>query len=655
MDAHCLKGGFAMKRVAWLAATVLLFVGTNSIGKAAWADGLASNGVAQSSFAQCGSGEIGVTKDGSPCWSGPIDGHFPLIHGTPEEQAQHAAERISFCDINPDTCNPSGRLTALCRQDPSACFPPAKPLSTAPPQLVQSANPAFRYEAGSHSSVINQYDLYSGTLLKSYPNPNASAVLGSSSSSAAVTSSASATPMTLSGSNFPGPSWTPGGYPMDLSMALNPSTDLLVHTNNGLYFYTIDGTPMINFDVDEVTFWCTNPTSPLPECNSLVGDTQVVFDFTSSKWIVTALSGRDTAGGGGHYLYIAVSGTDPGSGPGTWTYYYVPACSNYTPGSDIEGDKDVLGISSLKVIADVRFCNKAGATQDNPDTIYDFDRSALANGKLSYHVFNSPVDQLGDTVIRLRPAYDYESFIIPGATKSYLAGVVFNVLGSFSGSIVDVYYIKSTGAVANDELVLSNQYPVDPAAVPSSIPPGPQRGCNAQNCMIDTGFVDPESVFIQNNKNSGHKLIFTTFAVKQLGTTANNEIDVFGADITTNTPEQSIIATLVHPGNADILSFPSIAAARQDGLYMTDQDFSTSSYPLGELNYFTYYPVSSGLQLQGGDVLTSSGAMFTAAVDPTTGLHRWGDYTSAVWQLPMFPTWPQNFYFIDEFTPDGTD
>jgi hypothetical protein len=182
-----------MKPLVWLTATVLLLVGTSCIERTAWANTLAENGIAQSSFAQCGSGEVGVTKAGLPCWGGPISGHFSMIQGTPDEQAQHAAERATFCNINPDASNPSGRLAALCRQDPSACFPPAKPSATAPP-LVQSANPAFRYEASPNSSVINQYDLYSGALIKTYPNPTAPAGLDSSSSSIAVTSSAPAAP-----------------------------------------------------------------------------------------------------------------------------------------------------------------------------------------------------------------------------------------------------------------------------------------------------------------------------------------------------------------------------------------------------------------------------------------------------------------------------
>jgi len=73
------------------------------------------------------------------------------------------------------------------------------------------------------------------------------------------------------------------------------------------------------------------------------------------------------------------------------------------------------------------------------------------------------------------------------------------------------------------------------------------------------------------------------------------------------------------------------------------------------LYYFTYYPLGSFV-LQGVGTLTTSGLMFNAAFDPTVGLQRWGDYTSAGYSPPALGNeWPKNFYFIDEYTSSGQD
>jgi hypothetical protein len=628
-DHRDVSSGEKMNKIVFGVAMLMLAMTGLANAEVTPGDPIVSAGIPGGPFPKCGAGEVGVTADGQACWAGPIFANPFSIQVSPDQRKALGAQQTAFCSKNPMACDPGAATRALCRSNPGACGA-GNDLKGSP---VPRTSLAFRYDVDASGTSIKQYNMDTGVLVSTYPNSPSSS-LGPAGA----------------GQKFQGPSWTPppGAFPPDMAMALNPSTDMLVHVNNGLYFFDKYGNPMINFDQDEYTFWCIasqGAGGPLPDCTNTPtpGDTQVVFDYASNKWIVSALSS------GHSYLYVAVSGPDGGAGPfGPWAYFYAPACSNYTPGSTIRGDKDVMGISNLRVVIDTRFCNSPG-TPTNADTIYDLDKSLLVAQFPTFSVTTIP-PPVG--VKNVRPAYDYAAYLVPGSTREYLAAERIGVSGSFSGSIVDVYYIAKSGGT--DQLFGFGEYPVDRNAVPT-VPPGPQLGCAMTNCMIDTGSPDAESVFIQNNTNFNQNYLFTAFPVGQLGQPNISAIDLFAVNLNTSTNRDFVVAAV---GSGQVLSFPSVAGGRSQGLYLNAQRFGPDRYPEGDVWYFNYYPLGSGIQLVGTDVVSTSAAMFNnpSTVDPASGMERWGDYTSIAYQPPIDgPTWSQDFYLIDEYTASGMD
>src|SRR5579872_3247060 len=310
-----------MRKVTLVAAMILLCCIGSSLAQQSGPDPVVEQGIPGGPFPQCGPGEVGVTQTGRACWNGPLQGDPLSIQVSQTNLNLAAKQKAAFCQSNAAACYPDALNRAFCRANEAACF------GVQPNQIlkpIQRNSPAYRYALDASGTIVSQYDMDSGDLISTSAN---STMPGTS--TPATSNSCTVSPP-MRASLFQGPSWLPPPAPMDLSMALNPSTDMLIHVNNGLYFYGNTGNLILNESIDEFTFWCTATAQngmPLPECLAppapSPGDTQVVFDYTSLVWIVSALSSNHT------YLYVAVSQPDTGTGPpGKWKYYYTPACSN---------------------------------------------------------------------------------------------------------------------------------------------------------------------------------------------------------------------------------------------------------------------------------------------------------------------------------------
>jgi hypothetical protein len=606
---------------------------------------------------QCGPGENGVTKDGRACGGGPIIVNKPFHQMTAEELRQADQERArekavekAYCDAHPDECAKRYWAHDLCVSNPRACTGyggggPVQPSTQGGLDWIDpESNQGYRLDLNTGAVLQKLTPQVINPTSPSNPAPSPNTAPSAEATSAPGPQSGVGRPDSM----WLGASWTGLPCPPDMSLQTNPSTDLLMHINNGLYFYNTSHT-LISSESD-YSFWCSAKSqvtgAGLPDCSTALTDTQVAFDPINSRWIVTELSSNR------YYLYIAASSYDPGTGPSgsqPWAFYYEPACSNFTPGSGIQGDEPILGITNKRAVVDVQFCNTAGSQTNNADTVLDFDISKLESFSATdplLKTFN-PTGTGGATIFRVRPAQNWSSFD-GNSNNEWLAAIRFDVNGVNTGSFVDLQQL-SYGSP--DTLTDYGTFAVDSTAegIP---PPGEQANCSGSHCLIDAGANDITSLFAIDNTNNGHTYLFAPFAVGVRGSTTTSRVDLFGYDTNKGTSQSEAIVL-----SSDVVSYPSVAANRGQGLYVNFQNFGSSHYAQSETFFYYYYPFSNGFSLKASGQVTSSTSAYTSstACYNSLGDMRWGDYTATSYIWPTGSSWTARFFLLDQYATSSDD
>lgn len=437
---------------------------------------------------------------------------------------------------------------------------------------------------------------------------------------------------------FSGPTMPNGpNGPVDMSIAVNDSTDLITNTNAGisLYLYGNTNNPVTT---DPYTFWCSKPAvngAFLPGCSSgsRPFDTSIQLEPIYYHWVATALS-TDKSN-----LYIAVSSSDTGSGPPKWNLYSEPACNQ---GSSILGDQPILGITNSQAFVDVRCFTPESSCSGiiQPDTIWDLNLTAMEKGQN----IDPKLQVANPTVRNLRPV----------TTGSY------DQIGKqwFAGA-----YIDNTGANVVLEYISASSTPgpltyfttinVDPYATMASLPLGQQFGCSGGTCQIETDFPEVTSAMTQVQTDSNNQFLFGTFAAPysnpNFPTAPATAIELFGYNLNAN--RLVTWQDFTCPGGA----YPSLVFNRDNKLYLHYAVFQPNAYAFTCNDYYTYYPLASFAELASGTDVSSS-ATFTGSLSTCFNAQRWGDYSGSNWVTNYLNNaWTANNWEIDEYTLSGTD
>jgi hypothetical protein len=488
--------------------------------------------------------------------------------------------------------------------------------------------------------------------------------VGSQSSDAATSG-----PPTV-GANFPGgglsacpgPSPAPGvqapTQPLDVAADVS-GTQNVEMLNQGMFVYDKSGNQQGSESL--YSFWCQHPganSKTLPACNLGtnafpldLSDTQVAFDYFKQKWVASTMaSTSDTPLPTVHDVLFAVSTSASAvDGTGAWERYDIPVCIGV---NQVFPDQPILGYSSGWVAIDTT-CLAANLSHAT-DSLVLIPQTAVA----------APPQTLTPTIISppafaSRPARDMSNASgagNPSYPQLILASSGFNAT---SPPMVSLFGIPNPSPSAIPSPTFLGNSPTSwgfPGGGNRTIPAAPQVGCTvpSSNCMIDASdqFKIEQATIQYNPKTLNHYLLTSFTAGYQNGAEAIWYID----DL--ETPGGNWAGQWTGTGNTGwVPTYTTITSDDDFDINATATSFTSSAAPFS--TWFGWHDFPQMLGIPETNFATSTGVYTgqSTCPAPITGLQRWGDYNSLIWDPSLFSSSgePGLFWSVAELSKGGTD
>jgi hypothetical protein len=446
------------------------------------------------------------------------------------------------------------------------------------------------------------------------------------------------------------------GEPPNEAADVSRTENAQFSNNVGLYVYNKSGTliaPGSGWSNPETdyTFWCGPGHNgangqPLPGCSTYgsttsLSDTDIAYDPAAHRWMLTEMEtqiGLPVAIG----VYFAISNQDDATDqPGYWSRYYL---GSTCPANYPYLDQPILGYSSSWVAINTAcfsYSQTQGATE-GMDTVTLIPTSYLTSPP---QTMAPPIYAVGPDN-HMRPSRDVSA---SGYPYLYLVGTYLPMTGAGAQPVIDFLTVDSD-AVFN----LAATTTLNVAAGTYMLPVGSQLGCSTYGCEINAEDARIDHVVLQQGIDGNHYLA-AAFATGW--GSAGSQIAFF----VQQAENPSNIVLIGTQTDEYTLAFPTIAMDPQFNTQMAFTIFSPTAYPWVDWNFFnmrTNAEAGVGAFLSDG-VLVGSANTYQGEENcgNASGLQRWGDYNTTVWDAnaPSPSGKPDSFWNVVEYSNGTTD